>query len=128
MLERDWKGLILLLKNERLVKHHLSKRPDDFLGAIKCFDKRIRVLWVNAFQAKEWNDNIDVSKKTQSLKHYPLIPEMPELGVFPGAKRRTVMEVKDFKVRGKVIEFTLPKGSYATVLINFLLSEAKSEQ
>jgi tRNA(Glu) U13 pseudouridine synthase TruD len=123
MLERDWKGLVRLLR-EHVVKNYLRKRPGDYLGAIKRVDKKLRVFWVNAWQAWQWNKNLDTSKKTQDLISYQPIPEMPELGRFPGPGRKTIMQVKNYKTStykdGVTLEFTLATGCYATVLIDFL--------
>jgi len=133
LIERDWAGLVKLLKSsgsyEKKVFAYLRERPGDFLGAVKTVDKRIRVLWVNAWQAKQWNDSIDLSKDKQKLNSYKAIPEMPELGIFPGAERNTIIKISDYKIKelanGVKLEFTLPKGAYATTVIEFITSEYK---
>jgi tRNA(Glu) U13 pseudouridine synthase TruD len=51
---------------------------------------------------------------------------MPELGEFPGPERKTTFVPKNYKAvkadKGVKVFFTLPRGSYATVLIDWLLS------
>ncbi len=90
------------------------------LNALRRINKRIRVLWVNAYQSSEWNKNIDLSKKTMRLKPIKEIKGMPELGSFPGYERETIMRVWDYKVNNETITFKLGKGSYATTLIKFV--------
>jgi len=133
LLERDWKGIIELFKSnpgsyERKALAYYRKTKDA-LRAIKQVDKRIRVLWVNAWQAWLWNKELNTNKVVQEIKPFPMIPEMPELGRFPGGKRETIMQVKGYKtkkiVNGFEVSFTLPTGSYATVLIEFITSASK---
>lgn len=135
LLEGDWRGAVELLNPEgsyeKKVLNHLKKRPDDYLGALKRVDKRIRRLWVNAWQSKQWNNKLDTGKAVQELPSYKGVTGMPELGGFPGGGRETIMKVKDYQVKriggGYELTFTLPKGSYATTLIKHL-TNTQSEQ
>ncbi len=99
---------------EKIVKGSLPLRE------LKKFDKRLIVLWINAWQAREWNKHIDLSLKTQPLPSCTV----EGLGKFEGGERETVMNVMDFKAKrikgGVRLSFALPKGSYATTLIKFL--------
>jgi tRNA pseudouridine13 synthase len=131
LINRDWPGLVNELKKnpkgsyEKKVIAYLKKRPGDHLGGIKQVNKQIRVLWVNAWQAKQWNNRLNTSKEYQLLPSYPAIPEMPELGKFPGSERKTKVTPKGYKVikvdKGAKLKFALPKGSYATVVIDYLV-------
>ena len=132
LIKRDWKALIKeLSKNPKGSYERKAlreyKRTNNELKAIKTINKRIRVLWVNAWQAHEWNKKLNPNKKTQKIKAYPMIPEMPELGRFPGGERATIIKVKDYKTtktqKGYKLEFTLPKGSYATILIEYVFKK-----
>ncbi len=134
LIERDWNKIIELMKNnpngsyEKIVLREYD-RHGNAIRAIKKVNKRIRVLWVNAWQAYQWNKSINLKIKEQSLKSYEMIPEMPELGCFPGGYRKTIMKVKDYKISTNgndvKLEFTLEKGSYATTLINFITSKSQ---
>jgi len=132
LIERDWNRIIKLLKEnpkgsyeKKALKQY--ERTGNALAAVKGIDKRIRVLWVNARQSWQWNKELDTKKETQELPPYPAIPEMPELGRFPGGTRATIMKVENYSVekikKGVKLEFTLPTGSYATVLIDYMLYE-----
>ncbi|MBD3312291.1 tRNA pseudouridine(13) synthase TruD [archaeon] len=131
LAESDWEGAVRLLNPrgsyERKVFSYLRKRPGDYLGALKRVDKKIRRLWVNAWQSKQWNQKLDTSKKTQELPSYKEITGMPELGSFPGNERETIMKVKDYKIKklkkGVELDFTLPSGCYATTLIDYILKK-----
>lgn len=135
LLDRDWKGCADLLiegrgRTEEEARNYLNKNPENYLGLLKRIDKGLRLLWINALQSIEWNSKVRELLKNQTcirslpLQSYPAIPEMPELGEFPGGERELLMNVKDYKVteteEGVVLEFLLPKGSYATTLIDYL--------
>lgn len=129
LVDGDYKGAVSLMSGgnyERVVFSYLRKNPDDYLGALRTVDKRIRVLWVNAWQAFLWNKNIDTSVPVQDLKSFDIISGMPELGVFNGSSRATIIKVTDYKVTdlgyGVKLEFKLDRGSYATTLIDFVTS------
>ena len=134
LLDGDYKGAVNLMSwgdYERRVFDYLKKNQGDYLGALRTVDKRIRVLWVNAWQAFLWNKNIDVSVPMQDLKNYDGVDGMPELGVFNGFSRATVMKVTNYKAvnlaDGVKLSFMLDKGSYATTLIDFVMGHIKNE-
>lgn len=129
LVEQDWKGAVELLNPqgsyEKRVFKYLKQRHGDYLGALKKVDKKIRVLWVNAWQARQWNKKLDTSKRAQELPSIKEIPEMKELGSFPGGARATTFQPEDYKVKELTnnvrVAFTLPRGCYATTLINYIL-------
>jgi tRNA pseudouridine13 synthase len=136
LINNDLKGIIKeFSKNphgsyEKKVINYLKNKPGDYLNAIKKVNKKIRALWVNAWQAKKWNNNLDTNKEFQKLIEVKRIKDMPELGVFTGPERRTIINLKDLKINrvksGLKLEFTLPKGSYATTVINYLTNNLKN--
>ena len=60
--------------------------------------------------------------KEDSLNEDDLIVRSIPYVLFLDNKRKLFVKVSDFKVRGNTVEFSLPKGSYATVVISKLES------
>ncbi len=89
-------------------------------------DKRLKRLWVNAYQSKLWNEEvmklISSNSKKEKLSLKPF--HVPGLGDFPGGERDVYMKVYYFKKEilenGVKIKFALPPGSYATTFLKFL--------
>jgi len=78
-------------------------------------------LWVNAYQAKLWNESVDMNVEKMKLKSFVV----RGLGKFPGGERDTVMKVFNFRKEqvedGVKIKFMLLPGSYATTFLRFLV-------
>jgi|GEM_PF-2719444 len=119
------------LSHEQKINNYLKKKPGDYINALRIVDKRIRLLWVNALQAYDWNKelskNIISPPESIKIKSYPMIPEMPELHDFAGGLRKSLMIPKG--LTGELfndslrIKFSLEKGSYATILLMELMKE-----
>jgi len=65
ILKKDFKGAVSLILNhdnsgsiEKEVLDHISKFPNDFIGAIKKVPKKIRMMYVHAFQSLIFNKTI----------------------------------------------------------------------
>ncbi|MFA5406445.1 MAG: tRNA pseudouridine(13) synthase TruD [Candidatus Nanoarchaeia archaeon] len=123
LLEGKWEE-ITKQADERVINDYLRQKPGDYLGAVRAIDKRIRFLWVNAWQAYQWNNELDITIDKQELKDYSMIKEMPELGTFKGGLRITKLTPSDYKAvkikDGFKVSFGLPKGSYATTIISYI--------
>ena len=138
-----WKEIIKecpdFLGLEKAVLNWLVRVPTDFGGAIREIPKPTRRIFVSAYQSEIWNKEAQKSKVktsqtskksaelTASIIKIPSIDikRMPELKML-GAERQRVVKPRNLKkkVKGKTIEleFELPKGCYATVLIDSLFS------
>ncbi len=117
------------LSIERKILSYLSKHPKDYVSALKRPHKMIRLLWINAWQAYEWNlalsKNIKDPPKQIKIKDYPKIPEMPELHEFKGGFRNSLMFPENLGATVKrnevTLKFALKKGEYATIVLRELL-------
>jgi len=161
------------------VKMHILERPNDFIGAIKKVPKKVRMMYVHAFQSLIFNETVAEIIKTNAVDYkivnysegrfiFPkdemqnqkipligfgtefkdkeiekislgliekhkislrdfIVREMPELS-FEGDYRDMFIAAENIKTEIKddelnknkkkcIISFTLPKGSYATILI-----------
>jgi len=193
ILKKDFKEAVnLILENysennvsfERYVKEHISKLPNDFIGAIKKVPKKIRMMYVHAFQSLIFNKTISelIMSETKEYKKvdysngffvFPdkdlnnikipivgfgtefknkkikdissellkkegitlrdfIIRGMPELAS-EGDERNMFVIAEDIKTKAEkdelnknkkkyIISFTLPKGSYATIVIKKIFS------
>ncbi len=138
-------GLVLENKgdNENALNEYLSKKPKDFVGALRRIPLKILKMYVHAYQSLLWNrmtegsdadeleligfgTNADkeimgVLKKEGVKTRDFIIRQLPELSS-EGDSRKVFAEAKDLKIK-KIdektfeFEFVLPKGSYATVFI-----------
>ncbi|PIN80348.1 hypothetical protein COV16_00995 [Candidatus Woesearchaeota archaeon CG10_big_fil_rev_8_21_14_0_10_34_8] len=134
-----------------LIKKHIEKHKTDFIGALRSVPKRVLLMYVHAYQSYLWNktaekmnkeqqdvsligfdiedrnDVIDeIMKEEEITERDFLIKEMPELCA-AGGKRKLLMDVKDFKYEklddsAIKLEFSLGKGSYATMVVKILFS------
>ena len=169
---------------ERDVKEYISKLPNDFIGAIKKVPKKIRMMYVHAFQSLIFNKTVselimsetDDYKKVKYSQGCFVFPKkeiknakIPIVGFGTEFKDNKLREIslkllkeegitlRDFIVRGMpeltcegderymfvkaeklsiktdddelnknkkkcIVSFTLPKGSYATIVIKKIFS------
>jgi len=188
ILKKDFKKAVnLILEDysennvgfERYVKEHISRLPNDFVGAIKKVPKKIRMMYVHAFQSLIFNKTIaeliisetEDYKKVNYSQGIFVFPnkdlnniKIPIIGFGTEFKDKKIKEIssallkkegitlREFIVRGMpelasegdernmfvkaeklnikteddelnkdkkkcIISFTLPKGSYATIVI-----------
>ena len=188
ILKKDFKKAVnLILDNyskeknnfEKDVKEYISRLPNDFIGAIKKVPKKIRMMYVHAFQSLIFNKTISELimpktndyKKTKYSQGFFIFPDkdlnntkIPIVGFGTEFKDNKLNEIslkllkeegitlRDFIVRGMpelasegderdmlvkaekfdlkfekdelnknkkkcIVSFTLPKGSYATIVI-----------
>jgi tRNA pseudouridine13 synthase len=142
---------------ERTLLHFLSEHPKDFAGALRRLPKKLRRMFVHAYQSFLFNkilskaieNNIEIRGKKIPLFGYESafseigdiekkvleeeniktenfkINKMPELAS-KGFSRDASIDIepiftleKDEITRGTkcIVEFVLPKGSYATVVL-----------
>ncbi|MBU3941571.1 MAG: tRNA pseudouridine(13) synthase TruD, partial [Nanoarchaeota archaeon] len=186
ILKKDFKGAVSLILShenpgdiEKEVLDHISKLPNDFIGAIKKIPKKIRMIYVHAFQSLMFNKTISELMMLET-EDYREVDYSQGIFVFPNKginntkipiigfgtelkdnKLRDIslkileeegIKLRDFIVRGMpelasegdernmfvkaeklsikteddelnkskkkcIISFTLPKGSYATIVI-----------
>ncbi len=147
----DWKEIIHKIPQskrwERRVVEHLINYPNDFAGALRKIPKRIRRIYVNAYQSYVFNEvlkkydsppeflplpgvNVDLDPLTEEFleeeglsKEDFEIPRMPELKL-QGYLRKTIVHprILNWKLKGNdlILKFDLEKGAYATVFIDQL--------
>lgn len=125
-----------------------EKHPNDVSGALRLLPKKLRTLYINAYQSDIFNNLARVlgrdelplvssdlkadSDLTDKLLGLGVdlskldIPHMPELKPL-GDVRERVVHINDFEYSVSLdvvtVSFTLPKGSYATVVLDFLFKE-----
>ena len=129
------------LKYEIILLNHLARQPKDFAGALRDLPKKLRKLFVHAYQSYLWNmiakevkdDEIPLigyetevtnKKMIEILKKEDVRPEdfrcasMPELASEGSARQRIVIpEGLECRVSdGLLLKFRLGRGSYATVV------------
>ena len=140
------------LRFERAMLNHLSQHENDYVGALRALPKFLKIMFVHAYQSYLFNEFLKkVEKKKYKtgqligfeskieneiegkiLRKEGLEPKnffvksMPEMSS-KGEKRQLFIELKDMKVleKGKgyyVVRFSLPKGCYATTVIDQLFS------
>ncbi len=114
---------------EKKILHYLSRHPKDYVSALKQPHKRLRLLWINAWQSYEWNNELSKNMKNPPEKilmnSYPMIPEMPELHEFKGGYRNSLMTPEGLKGKLKndevTLKFRLGKGEYASIVLRELM-------
>jgi len=194
ILKKDFKKAVnLILENysennvnfERDVKEHILRLPNDFIGAIKKVPKKIRMMYVHAFQSLIFNKTIaelimsetkdynkinysqgifvfpdkdlnnikipivgfgtefkdnklrDISsallkKEGITLRDF-IVRAMPELAS-EGNERNMLVKAEKLSMKTEddelnkdkkkcIVSFTLPKGSYATIVIKKIFSD-----
>ena len=119
---------------EKRMLRHLKKYPKDYAGALRKIPKRIRRLYIHAYQSHIFNQKLRQAifenqvPKTITIQGFA-VPRMPELEARQ-LERRSLLVAKDFKVlrvtSGTVkLRFTLRKGEYASTLLSYLLNRKK---
>lgn len=116
---------------EKRMLTHLKKYPNDYAGALRRIPKRIRRLYVHAYQSYIFNEKL---RESLSGKQVPRtitvqgfsVPTMPELKARQ-LERRSLIVVKDFRIlrvtnSSAKLRFTLSKGEYASTLLSFLIN------
>lgn len=156
IIKKDFKTAVTLVlesdgKYEKEVNYFLSEHPNNYLGALKKVPFKILTMFIHAYQSRLFNDvaadwpqnsipiigfNTDESvvsgilaKENLSTRDF-IIRAFPELSS-EGDVRDKYMSISNFssqKLARDVwkFSFSLGKGSYATVLIDWLFR--KNEQ
>lgn len=179
ILKKDYKKAVEeIIKFDKdysmIIKNHLDKSTNDYVGALKCIPRRSLLFYVHSIQSWIFNqllsseikkgkhfviqtdfgdlafpinplsegingefDLVGFDSDSELLLEYGLNPNLflnrqfPELSL-EGNKRKKYAEVKDCTISnleedelniGKkkyVISFSLPKGSYATIVLKHL--------
>ena len=135
--------------NEEVLKEYINKNPNDFVGALRKIPLKILKMYVHAYQSHLWNmlarqsndEELPIigfgTNETGKVKEILakegiktrdfVIRELPELSS-EGEMRSVFADVKGLKIskKGKnaiEMEFSLPKGSYATEFIKQCFQE-----
>jgi tRNA pseudouridine13 synthase len=119
---------------KRMIKH-LGMYPNDYAGALRKIPKRIRRLYVHAYQSHVFNEEL---RRLTQAKQAPrviavqgfAVPRMPELST-KSFERRTMLVAKGFKILSLTgdsarLRFTLDKGEYASTFLSHLLGEDRT--
>ncbi|MBW2969652.1 tRNA pseudouridine(13) synthase TruD [Candidatus Woesearchaeota archaeon] len=129
------------------IRTHTDKK--DWIGALRCIPRKLLLLYIHAYQSQLWNKAAmrtdkeelpiigfgteEIDETTQKILNEEklklsdfIIRELPEAST-EGATRKVWAEAKQLKITeedGKIIlEFFLPKGSYATEFIRQAFQE-----
>ncbi len=147
IVKKDFKKAIELIvsnggETAAVIREYLSKKSNDYVGALRKIPLRILKLYVHSYQSYLWNEIAEHSKKdkvpiigfgTESTAEVDgilnkegitqrdfIIRPIPELSA-EGGERDLSVEIKDLDIEknkeGYVLKFKLPKGSYATEAI-----------
>ena len=119
---------------EKNMLRHLKKYPNDYAGALRKIPKRIRRLYIHAYQSYIFNEELRQNilenqvPKTITIQGFA-VPRMPELKASQ-LERRSLLVAKDFKVLSVTnstvkLRFTLLKGEYASTFLSFLVNRKK---
>ncbi len=129
--DRDLEAIPKVFWYEKKMLRHLKKYPNDYAGALRKIPKRIRRLYVHAYQSYVFNEELrqgiaeNQVPKTITIQGFA-VPRMPELEARQ-LERRSFLVVKDFRVLKVMnstvrLRFTLRKGEYASTLLSFLVN------
>jgi len=139
---------------EKSVLNHLIKTPTDFVGGLRVLPKKLRKMFVHAYQGYIFNLALsEYIEKDEIPDELPLVgyttsadkvtkailkaeeikvdefkvPPMPEM-TMKGESRKTIIQFKEFEIldfndknRNLRVRFSLPPGSYATMLLRELM-------
>jgi len=118
---------------EKRVINHLKLQPRDYAGALRKIPKKIRRVFISAFQAQIFNERlaqaISLGKVPDEIEVEGLeVRRMPELSS-KAIRRSSYLHVDSFEVIEvsdgfAKIRFTLGKGEYATTFLSYLLETA----
>ncbi|MDO8481408.1 MAG: tRNA pseudouridine(13) synthase TruD [Nanoarchaeota archaeon] len=131
-----------------LIKPFLDQQPTNFIEALRLLPRKQLKMYIHAYQSLLWNRMLDANPTSKELpligfgtEETPLVSavlgkegvttrdfvnrKMPEL-TSEGGTRASYVAIKDFEIKDArgtfaIVSFSLPKGSYATVAIAFLL-------
>ena len=136
---------------EDKIRDHLINKPNDYIGAIKKIPRKIATLFIHAYQSRLFNETIRKIRSEKNIKipiigfgtdennRYVknimkeenisqrdfIIRQFPEISS-EGGERDLFMNVKGFEYEKKenevILKFYLGKGSYATVLVDYLFN------
>lgn len=131
-LAKDWNYKDALdyfpknLKFERTMIAHLTQHPDDYIGALRKLPKHLKIMFSHAWQAWLFNKELKKTPEKEELELKAFeVEKMPEMGC-KNIMRKTHIELKDLEIKkesdGYILKFSLPKGSYATTVIEQLFS------
>jgi tRNA pseudouridine13 synthase len=143
LIKRDFKRAAELLQKQA----HIEMKGTDYVGAIRSMPKKLLILMVHSYQSYLWNkvalewaktdENIsipivgfgteDIDEITKAVLIEEgisprdfIVREMPDISS-EGDKRNLYATAKDLKIEKKensvILEFSLPKGSYATEFV-----------
>jgi len=114
---------------EKRMVRHLRKHPNDYAGALRKIPKKIRKIFVHAFQSYLFNEQLKQAIGNSVLPETITIlgfktPKMPELSTTP-ITRRILLTSPDFQILeiqdGRVkVRFSLSNGEYASTLLTYL--------
>ncbi len=103
------------LKNERSMLFYLQEQPKDFVGALRRLPKRLRKMFLNAYQAEIWNrladelfmESAKSKKGTENNTSIPLVGYDTELDddnplhkKIIGILKRDKIRLADFAMKG----------------------------
>jgi tRNA pseudouridine13 synthase len=113
---------------KRMVKH-LERFPNDYAGALRKIPKRIRRLFVHAYQSHVFNEELGRLVEAEQVPRVIVVqgfavPRMPELSA-KSFERRTMLVAEEFRilsVRNDLVRlrFTLGKGEYASTFLSHI--------
>ena len=120
---------------EKRIVHHLQQYPNDYAGALRKIPKRIRRIYIHAYQSHIFNQKL---KQAITTNHVPStftiqgfqIPKMPELKA-KTIERQTFIIPTDFhilEVQKDIVKlrFNLRRGEYATTFLSYLLHQEEN--
>ncbi|TKJ17537.1 hypothetical protein CEE44_03305 [Candidatus Woesearchaeota archaeon B3_Woes] len=150
IIKRDFKKAVdLIIKNnERLVEEYLSKKPTDYIGALRKIPLKILKLYVHSYQSYLWNEMVtkcntktlpiigfgtEVTENIKGILNKEgittrdfIIKQIPELSS-EGNERDVFVDIKNLEIekieKGYILKFMLSKGSYATEAIKQIFPE-----
>jgi len=117
---------------EKRMIRHLEKFPNDYAGALRNIPKRVRRIYIHAYQSHIFNKKLRQAIITNNVP--PIltvqgfqVPKMPELKA-KVLERRTFLIPTDFNIlevkNGTLkLRFNLGRGEYASTLLSCLLNQ-----
>ena len=113
--------------------NHLISNPEDYIGAIRCLPKTLRMMFIHAYQSHVWNlAAIEISKKTKVNMDVPVVGFNTRLGnteIDKAIKRilnREKVQLGEFKINS-IPELSSP-GSRRPLFIHPKISIQRIEK